>query len=138
MNLNTDEIAKMISAIQGLGPVSKPLSVDENLLKHYNKIRCKCCNKDYDKDQYTLVNTGYIVATDGACLECRKTAKGCCPIVCVRCKDVVARIEPYTDADGFSFESNRAYHVDVCPDCAEGQPSSMVVEKKIFIKEKYK
>jgi hypothetical protein len=137
MKIN-EEIRKMIAALQGLGPVAKPMGVDANLLKHYGKIRCKCCNKDYDSDQYKLVNTGYIVATDGACLECRKTAKDCCPIVCVRCKDVVARSEPYTDQDGFKFEKNRAYHVDACPDCVEGGSSSMVVEKKIFIREKYK
>ena len=136
MQIN-ENVRKMIIALQGLGPVAKPMGVDENLLEHYNKIRCKCCGKDYDKDQYKLVNTGYIVATDGACEECRKTAKDCCPIVCVRCKDVVARIEPYRDADGFEFVKNRAYHVDACPNCAEAS-SSMVVEKKIFIQEKYK
>lgn len=136
--MKLDKIGSMIQALQALPAVKAPMSVADNLLHHYGKIRCKCCSKDYDKDQYTICNTGYIIATDGACLECRKTAKDCCPIVCVQCKDVVARIEPYTDKDGFEFKRNRAYHVDTCPDCTSGNSSSMVVEKKIYIQEKYK
>lgn len=136
--MNLDKIGAMIQALQALPGVAKPMGVSENLMLHYSKIRCKCCDKDYDKEYYTVCNTGYIIAKDGACLECRKTAKDCCPIVCVQCREVVAKLEPYTDKDGFEFKRNRAYHVDACPDCSSGNTSSMVVEKKIFIQEKYK
>lgn len=138
MNIDSKKIRHMIDAISRLPRVEAPMSEADNLWHHYKLIRCKSCGGDYDKSHYSMINTGYMVATDMACKECRKDAAGTVPIVCVQCKSVVLRIEPYKDRDGFEFQRNRAYHVDACPDCSKGLESSMVVEKKIFIQEKYK
>lgn len=135
MDPRIDKLVKVISDLPG---VAEPMDAASNLWHHYKLIRCKCCKKDFPPESFAIVNTGYIKAYDQACTECRKTAAGTVPIVCVRCKSVMMRIEPFKDADGFEFEKGKAYHVDACPDCSKELNSAMVVEKKIFIKEKYK
>ena len=131
-------ISKLVDIMKTLPGVEEPMDAESNLWHHYKLVRCKCCKKDFPAEEFNIIDTGYVKAYDQACKECRKLAKDTCPIVCVRCKAVMLRLEPYRDEDGFEFIRNRAYHVDACPDCEKELGSAMVVEKKIFIKEKYK
>jgi len=123
-----------------LPPPPPKMNSEEALWYHRNLIKCKCCSADLPADKYSIVDTGYIKAFDGCCIDCKKGAgaENTCAVVCVQCKEVVIRLEPYKDDDGFEFKKGYAYHVDTCPNCNSSLPSSMVVEKKLYLKEKYK
>ena len=146
MKVDKKELHKLLDAISNAPelmslPEAAPIMDSAEALWYHQKlIRCKCCNQDLEADKYSIVDTGYVKAFDGCCKICKEGAgaEDTCAIVCVQCKEVVVRLEPYTDDDGFKFQKGYAYHVDACPECNTNLPSSMVVEKKLYLKEKYK
>ena len=146
MQVDKKELHKLLDAISNsteltkLPPPPPIMDSEEALWYHKKLIRCKCCGEDFEADNYSVVDTGYVKAFDGCCSDCKKGAgvDNTCAVVCVQCKEVVARLEPYKDDDGFEFKKRHAYHIDACPDCNPNLPSSMVVEKKLYLKEKYK
>jgi len=137
------DLLKVISGNSQLSNLPEPppiMDAEASLWYHKKLITCACCNKQDTINNYTVIDTGYIKALDGCCNLCLKGAgaESTCPIVCLQCKQVILRLEPYVDNDGFKFKSRHAYHVDTCPKCSEDLESSMVIEKKLYLKERYK
>ena len=140
------EIIELLDAVSGNSslkdlPAAPPImDADTSLWYHKKLITCACCDKQDTIDSYTVIDTGYIKALDGCCNMCIKGAGALdtCPVVCLQCKQVILRLEPIRDNDGFEFKKRHAYHVDTCPKCSDDLDSSMVIEKRLYLKEKYK
>ena len=103
-------------------------------------LDCGCCISI--KDQIKT-NTGVVMAFDPICSKCSKGLKKTSPLVCVKCKKVVARMEPGVDkTTGFEFKGGRAYHIDSCPSCSpntnHSEMRSIIIEKHIYEKERRK
>jgi|SaaInlV_100m_DNA_2_1039680.scaffolds.fasta_scaffold15804_2 hypothetical protein len=124
--------------ILNLPPPPPIMDADSSLWYHKKQVKCACGQKTLSMDECRIVKTGYISALDTVCSECFKDVKDTCPIVCIPCKKVTARLEPNKDKDGFEYERGKAYHIDACPTCDPNINSSMVVEKIIYNKERKK
>ena len=99
--------------------------------------RCACGKKFIPMGDLRYFNTEFVRGVlDSICKECAGSVKGMVPIVCVKCKAVVARVQPYRFENGFEFRKDKMYHTDACPNCdpqlKSGVRSSRLIEKHVY------
>lgn len=135
--IDNQKANEWISLLADLPPIAK-------LELYDNKLNCQSCRTIYDKhkplklDQIPIINTGVIHATDKICKECQKLVADLCPVVCVKCKDVVSRMAPGKDKHGFETKKGKSYHIEFCPVCHpetfEDNPyyEMQLIEKTIY------
>ena len=105
-------------------------------MQDHKKIPCSTCQKIIPVSECKKLDTGVVQALDAMCLDCRKEVAGTCPLICIRCKRVVSRMEPGKDMKtGFKFIRNRPYHLDGCPFCEDTIQKSIILEKLMYEKE---
>ena len=95
------------------------------------KIKC-ICDKWKNATELEQIHTGVVGALSNVCRDCAEGLKHdreMSRIVCVKCKTVVARIQPHRDPDGFRFMPNASYHIAQCAHCVPGLESSDIIEK---------
>ena len=80
---------------------------------------CKTCGKQTPYSQLKIIQDIHGPVTDYICDECRNEFEKMkvCTIVCVGCKDVIARMEPKKDKTGFETKPGNIYHILDCPKC---------------------
>lgn len=71
----------------------------------------------------------------------RKDVAGMCPVVCIRCREVVSWLAPGKDEEGFQREKGKLYHIQHCPKCDpeafEGKEvATELIEKQLWRKYK--
>lgn len=100
---------------------------------------CAFCMRMCAITEFPLYNSGVIkTVLIPLCNRCRPTFKDCARMVCFNCKLVVGWVDPHTDKDKFIFKSAASYHIQACPSCVPGLEKSDIVEKVIYLEEKYK
>ena len=115
------ELAKRGDAIPVIGPDLKRTDI----LTHG-----KCaCQKLKSLSEFKVANSGVVTYTDNVCEGCEQAIRGLAVVICTKCKEVIARVEPFKDATGFVFSAGRAYHTAACPNCSPGLTFSPIIEK---------
>lgn len=69
----------------------------------------------------------------------RSNVKGMCPVVCIKCREVVSWLDPAKDNDGFVLDPKKLYHIHHCPQCEPKAFSGKevvteLIEKQLFLK----
>ena len=114
---------KDLDAMKKLGSLSK-----EEAAKQFGKeniqdgfFTCKICGKQTPLRDTKLIDTPLVKqVVDATCSECRRNfdLEAYATIVCIGCKEVIARIKPQKDpATGFEIKKNHIYHIMDCPAC---------------------
>ena len=82
---------------------------------------CPTCGKIFEKP---------VILTRDAnlCPDCRNTYKDMAYIYCLKCKEVVTRLNPGMSAKGYLVKPNEVLHVRECPRCCPGVIQSIPVE----------
>jgi hypothetical protein len=139
MELNSEqrrELSEMLTILNKLPPPKGSDTILDIYTDHdicYLDCQCKIFVKDQIK-----INSGVVVAFDPICAKCDKSLRNTCPLICVTCKKVTARMEPFVDTKtGFEFKGGRAYHIDSCPSCTtteveNSEIRSVIIEKYIY------
>ena len=126
----------LLSLLKNLPPPPKKEGYEGMLLRDHKKIPCACNEKIIPINECKRINTGIVQALDTMCKDCKTAVKGTCPLICIRCKRVVSRMEPGKDSKtGFVFQKNKPYHLDGCPFCEENLDKSIIIEKLMYEKE---
>jgi hypothetical protein len=100
-------------------------------------IHCACGKKFIPMTDVRYFDTRHIKGVaDTVCKECWPDVKGLVPIVCVKCKAVVSRVQPHRTPSGFAFLKGESYHTDVCPNCRPNVKVSVLLEKYFYDKER--
>lgn len=99
-------------------------------------IKC-ACGKWQKAVEMPIRFTGVLNIVDNVCPQCAGQDKGMARIVCARCKQVVARMKPHRDQHGFTYREGVYYHVEECPGCVPETRQSMIVEKILFLRDKF-
>lgn len=96
-------------------------------------LLCACGKINLPLDQLKTLKTVGCPngAVDRICNPCMDDIKGFCPIVCVQCREVIARIKPGKKKNGFTVLPGKAYHVQECPECG---PESKYKGKAVVVK----
>lgn len=96
------------------------------------ELTCACGKLKPVKDM-PLRDSGVVKYLDNICDGCphQKSESKMAVIVCVGCRQVVARMDPFKDKTGFEFKSGKVYHVDMCPTCGNVAEST-IIEKHIY------
>lgn len=121
---------EMMSALSGR-ETDTPLSGAAHLQSGSLTHGLCACQKIKPLSEFKVANSGVVTFTDNICKGCEHLAKGLASVVCTKCKEVVARVEPHKDRTGFAFTSDRVYHTGACPNCAPGLTFSPIIEKVI-------
>lgn len=82
--------------------------------------KCIYCGKTHvPLSELQVLDTGIVKATNYICPECRKEFErmGVCPIVCIKCKNVVGYMSFGKTKSGFIMERGKPYHIEHCPQC---------------------
>ena len=131
-----EQFEDLLSILKNLPPPPKKEGYETMLLRDHKKIPCSTCQKIISVSECRRLNTGVVQALDVVCKDCRKEVSGTCPLICIRCKRVVSRMEPGRDKKtGFVFQKNRPYHLDGCPFCEDKLDKSIIIEKLMYEKE---
>jgi hypothetical protein len=100
--------------------------------------KCACCKKTIQLNDIRVIQSPVAGSvTDNVCKSCADTLKDLCPIVCVGCKLVVAKLDPGTNKNGFSLVPGRSYHIRDCPVCNKNKYEGKVIESKLVEEEIY-
>lgn len=111
---------------------------------------CACGKKYVNRTEFTYLTTGITKwydqlsgkpekqVLDKICRECDQSVKDWCKIICVTCREVIARRKPSHDPKyGFTYKPGECYHVKNCPTCKPelaGQ-TTLVVEVEYHIRQ---
>lgn len=114
------------------------------------RVKCLCGKKFIGPEELSVIRTSVSVppmtvdveAANTCCLECRHELEGQCPVVCMKCRQLIAYMKPGREANGFTRVKGKVYHAFRCPFCDEemmqraidGKPEVQLVEKMIYMK----
>jgi hypothetical protein len=102
------------------------------LLDDVNFMLCMCGKRKRKVDMPPR-HSGVVRFHDNICRGCVAQAKDWAAVVCTRCKEVVARMEPGgKEKDGWTFKRNGIYHVVNCASCCPGLESVEIVERILW------
>ena len=136
MKKQYEQFEDLLSLLKKLPPPPKKEGYETMLLRDHKKATCSLCEKIVSIKDCKKLNTGVVQAFDSMCGDCRSEVRGTCPLVCIRCKRVVSRMEPGKDKKtGFVFVKNKPYHLDGCPFCEDNLDKSIILEKLMYEKE---
>lgn len=100
------------------------------------KLQTCCCGKEVSIDKLEPVNTGVFITHNDVCKGCKEGKRldqTHARLVCAKCKKVLMHIPPGTDKSGFSFEANKSYHLESCPQCdTSGKQNFTIIEKAMW------
>lgn len=113
-------------------PRFKPLSFDPP----QGHFWCACRKKAVPLPKMQFHRTKFLTGvTDSLCAECLPMVRGMATIVCIRCKSVVARMQPVKFPTGFKVAAGEFYHTNSCPICNPNVQTSVLIEKHFYDKE---
>lgn len=114
-------------------PFSVPLKVFT--VEEANTMRCQC-NKLQLRTDMPLRHSGVMEYRDNVCPGCRNVDAKWAVLLCVRCKEVVARMEPTPKdpVDGFAFVAGQTYHLMACSVCQPDITSVVPIERILWRK----
>ncbi len=101
------------------------------------QVQTCCCGKEVDLTKLDALNTGVFVTLSDVCKGCKEGKRfdqTHARLVCVKCKKVLMHIPPGVDKTGFSFEANKSYHLEGCPQCnaASKRQNFTIIEKALW------
>jgi hypothetical protein len=97
---------------------------------------CACGKKFIALSAIKFHNTKLIQGvTDSICDDCERNVKNFAIVVCIKCKSVVARMQPNVFRTGFVVRAGEYYHTNACPNCVKNLNSSILIEKYFYEKE---
>ncbi len=93
------------------------------------------CGKKKLWSSMPLLDTGVLKAFDHICAGCDRLRDmaGMAKIVCVGCRQVIARIDPYTTPSGFNIRKDRCYHIQKCDACDPEATHAQLIEETIWL-----
>lgn len=98
-----------------------------------NYMTCLCGHRKH-KGTMPQRHSGIVPFKDTVCRGCTKAARGTATIVCSRCREVIGKIPPGKDKDGFTFVRDSVYHVVNCPNCCPEIESTEIVERILWLR----
>jgi DNA-directed RNA polymerase subunit RPC12/RpoP len=103
---------------------------------------CKTCGKKVNRSDIIIIEDPIVGhATDPICAECKAEfdKMKVSTIVCIGCKEVIARVEPKKYTTGFEMKAGHIYHIADCPVCNPEKFSdpnkptpSKIIEEQIY------
>lgn len=130
--ITKEHLHNMAEALQKL-PRPKYENIDD-WLNTTGQIICSCPKKKaFPVSQVQIIDTGYLKVIDRTCPNCEKDMpKDWARVICIGCKEVVARIKPGTNNRGFKIEPYKSYHIEDCPRCNPDKYNNKVVESRLI------
>lgn len=135
----SDALEKLAEVAVNLGEAPKhKIELKEQPPEGY--VHCACGKKFIPVGKVRIFNTKFVKGVvDTICDECWPDVQDLVPIVCIRCKAVVARVQPTRCPSGFEFQKDHPSHTNFCPNCnlqckEEGKPS-ILIEKAMYERE---
>lgn len=104
---------------------------------------CEICGTRQGLHEFPVHWTGVAQVRDLLCRSCATAMlRQTCHLVCLNCKVVFTRMQPFKDRTGFVFQAGTFYHMPDCPRCqplVEGttQKALKVIEFENYKKAKY-
>jgi hypothetical protein len=129
--MNRVTLEEYIGIAKGLPPPRQPKLVTQ--LNDLNFMRCMCGHSKRKSDLPPR-HSGIVHFKDNICRGCISQAKDWATVVCVRCQEVVAKMEPIRAKDGFTFKRNGVYHTLNCASCCPGLESVEIVERILWLR----
>ena len=97
MKFKNDKFQDLLQLLKKLPPAPNKDNYEGMLVRDNKKIPCACGDKVISINECRRIDTGVIQALDTMCKECKTAVRGTCPLICIRCKRVVSRMEPGKD-----------------------------------------
>lgn len=130
INITEEKLNKMIGVLASMPPVDPQPIIDTPMEK------C-VCGKMVPVASLESLDTGVFKTLNDVCIGCpdgKKIDKELARVVCARCKRILIRLKPATDATGFKFEAGRTYHVSECSLCNPNIQRCPIIEKVLWNK----
>jgi hypothetical protein len=131
-----DDVTRLYDELR---PVLEQREDAAEILKDLAESEECACKKMKSLKEFTVLHTGVIPILNNVCRGCKEGEdldRKMCRLVCVSCRKVVMRGEPFQEKDGFKFEPNKTYHVEHCPVClgrTDKDQQSLILERAVFL-----
>lgn len=126
--MEPDYIAKQFGIASDLGP--PPILVGPGA----NTEWCVNCKKAMHLSEIRKHWSGLCYAIDSICRDCQTLFPTHALVICIRCREVVARMAPERMASGFEIEPLKCYHITSCPKCNEGVEHTPILEGEYYFR----
>ena len=140
----SSEAAKAVNAFLQIArdlPLSQRGKNTTDLTMQGGEVTCPHSKKLYDASEIEILHDQIGPVRNLLHPSLRSDMQGMCPVVCIKCREVVAWIKPGRDSDGFVTEPDKLYHIHHCPQCEPEafigkEVATELIEKQLFLQYK--